>query len=160
MTPQPRPRGGLLGRIRRSVQPPREVAKTDEEWRRQLTPETYRILRGRGTEVPFSRDTVIPDAGGFYRCAGCQAPLFHADTKFDSRTGWPSFTASVGDAVERRRDFSMGIPRTEVLCRRCGGHLGHVFADGPAPGRQRYCINGGALAPGGDQAFVDGAPDE
>jgi len=130
----------------------RDVAKTEEEWREQLTPEQFRILRRRGTESAFSGEAVAPDAQGLYRCAACDGALFDADTKFDSGTGWPSFTDTVPDGVEMRRDFSLGIPRTEVRCRRCGGHLGHVFGDGPAPTRKRYCINGGALACGAPDA--------
>lgn len=136
---------GLFRRLRRGDPTPRATSASDEEWRARLTPEQYRILRRRGTEAPFSAEHVTPDAEGRYRCAGCAAALFEQQTKFDSRSGWPSFTASIGDAVERRRDLSLGIPRTEVLCRACGGHLGHVFNDGPGPGGQRYCINGGAL---------------
>ena len=129
------------------INAPREVVKSDEEWREQLTAEQYRILRRAGTEPPFRGQPPVADAQGMYRCAGCDAALFAADTKFDSGTGWPSFTDALAGAVELRRDFTMGIARTEVLCRRCGGHLGHVFKDGPAPTGQRYCINGCAFSP-------------
>ena len=144
--------GSLRDRLHRRDATERDVSKTEEQWRHQLTPEQYRILRRRGTEAPFSADDVVADASGTYRCAACDAALFRADTKFDSGTGWPSFTDSVPDGVDLHRDFSLGIPRTEVVCRRCGGHLGHVFSDGPGPTRQRYCINGGALASGGCEA--------
>lgn len=137
--------GRFLRRLRRGEPTPRVHTASEEEWRARLTPEQYRILRRRGTEAPFSAELVTSDAEGRYSCAGCGTALFHQDAKFDSGSGWPSFTASLGDAVERRRDLSLLIPRTEVLCRACGGHLGHVFNDGPAPGGQRYCINGGAL---------------
>ena len=126
----------------------REVSRSEDEWRAQLTPEQFRVLRRSGTERPFTGETVRPDVNGTYRCAGCHAALFQAGAKFDSGTGWPSFTDAEAEGVELRRDFKMGIPRTEVLCRRCGGHLGHVFNDGPRPGGKRYCINGCALAPG------------
>lgn len=139
---------GLFGRRGGGAGREREVVKSEEAWREQLTPEQFRVLRRRGTEAPFSGPAVVPDAEGVYRCAACDAALFPADAKFDSGTGWPSFTDSVPDGVELRRDYKLGIPRTEVLCRRCGGHLGHVFNDGPGPGRKRYCINGCALAPG------------
>jgi peptide-methionine (R)-S-oxide reductase len=125
---------------------PREVTKTDEEWRNELTPAQYRVLRQSATERPFSAEAVTADADGLYRCAGCRAALFRSDTKFDSGTGWPSFSDGDDDALELRRDFGLGIPRTEVLCRACGGHLGHVFRDGPPPTGKRYCINGCALA--------------
>ena len=139
---------GLLGRLRRRQDPEREIVKTEEEWRNQLTPEQFHVLRRHGTERAFSKARAAPDADGVYRCAGCGAAVFGADAKFDSGTGWPSFTESEPDGVELRRDYRMGIPRTEVRCRRCGGHLGHVFDDGPAPTRKRYCINDCALAPG------------
>ena len=136
-----------MRRLRRR-EPEREVARTDQEWRRLLTPEQYRVLRRRGTERPFTGPAAGADgvAAGPYRCAGCGAHLFDAGAKFDSGTGWPSFTEpAVADAVELRRDFSLGLPRTEVRCRRCGGHLGHVVNDGPAPPGTRYCINSAAL---------------
>ena len=136
-------RRSLLGLLRRR-DASREVVKTEHEWRDQLTPEQFRVLRGHGTERPFSARELTPDERGMYRCAGCGTDLFRADTKFESGTGWPSFTDSEPD-VETRRDLSMGIPRTEVLCRKCGGHLGHVFNDGPRPTGKRYCINACAL---------------
>jgi peptide-methionine (R)-S-oxide reductase len=124
-----------------------KLPQTDEEWRDQLTPEQFRILRQHGTEAPFSGEYVDEKADGMYHCAACDAPLFASDTKFDSGTGWPSFTEpAVAEAVELIDDDSAGMRRTEVRCRRCGGHLGHVFPDGPADrGGQRYCINSAAL---------------
>jgi peptide-methionine (R)-S-oxide reductase len=123
-----------------------ELQKPDHEWREQLTPEQYRILREAGTEPPFSGKYVQVKDDGVYRCAACGAELFSSATKFDSGTGWPSFTEPANAArVELLDDFSHGMRRTEVRCRRCGSHLGHVFPDGPAPTGQRYCINSVAL---------------
>jgi peptide-methionine (R)-S-oxide reductase len=127
------------------------VVKSEQEWREQLTPEQYEILRRAGTEAPFTGEYVYNKASGMYRCAACGADLFASDTKFESGTGWPSFTEpAVAAAVELRADNSLFMRRTEVRCRRCGGHLGHVFDDGPGPEGQRYCINSAALsfAPG------------
>lgn len=122
------------------------MTKTDEEWRKELTPEQFEVLRMKGTERPFTGKYVDNHDSGMYRCAACGAELFSADTKFDSGTGWPSFTDPASrENVELHDDYSHGMHRTEVTCKRCGGHLGHVFDDGPGPDRKRYCINSCAL---------------
>lgn len=119
---------------------------TDEEWRQRLTPEQYAVLRGHGTERAFTGPHLDSKEDGAYRCAGCGNPLFESGTKFESGTGWPSFTEALPGAVTTIEDTSYGMRRVEVQCARCGGHLGHVFPDGPREaGGLRFCMNGCAL---------------
>jgi peptide-methionine (R)-S-oxide reductase len=139
----------LAGRIGRSALAAGDghydVTFTDEQWRARLKPEAYDVLRHEATESPFSSPLDEEKRPGTYACAGCELHLYDAKTKFDSGTGWPSFYAPLPHAIATKTDTSMGIPRTEVHCSRCGGHLGHVFDDGPQPTGLRYCMNGVAL---------------
>src|SRR3984893_8193313 len=122
-----------------------EVTKTDEEWRRLLTPAQYQVLWHEDTEAAFSRPFLEEHRKGGFACAGCELPLFKSETKFDSGTGWPSFWSPIEGSVGTKTDRSFWMQRTEVHCRRCGGHLGHFFHDGPPPTGLRYCMNGVAL---------------
>lgn len=132
---------GAPGTARSSFQ----VTKSPADWMRELGPARFAILREAGTEPPFSSSLNREHRRGTFACAGCALPLFASSTKFDSGTGWPSFYKALPDAVLTKADYSFGMERTEVLCRRCGGHLGHVFPDGPKPTGLRYCTNGLAL---------------
>jgi peptide-methionine (R)-S-oxide reductase len=122
-----------------------EIQKPDIEWRRLLTKAQFDVLRLHRTEIPGSSPLNQEKRKGIFACAGCELPLFSSETKYDSRTGWPSYTAPLPDAIGTSTDHVLLLPRTEVHCRRCGGHLGHVFEDGPPPTGLRYCINGVAM---------------
>ena len=140
--------GLVVGRQRLAMAAPTqtfEVQHSDAQWHQLLTDEQFDVLRREGTERPFSSPLNNEHRNGRFACAGCQLPLFSSAAKFDSGTGWPSFTAPLAGAVETSRDSSLGMERNEVHCHRCGGHLGHVFDDGPAPTGLRYCMNGVAM---------------
>lgn len=122
-----------------------EIMRTPEEWRKLLTPEQYRVMRDHGTEAPFSSPLDKFYEPGSYNCAACDLPLYESTTKYDSRSGWPSFYAAIDKAIGTQDDNTLFYTRTEVHCRRCGGHLGHIFPDGPPPTGKRHCINGVAL---------------
>jgi peptide-methionine (R)-S-oxide reductase len=121
------------------------VKLSDAEWKKKLTPTQYRILREKGTERAGTGSLLGEKRRGTFRCAGCGAPLFESNTKFESGTGWPSFSASLPGRVAETADTALGMSRVEILCSRCGGHLGHVFPDGPAPTGQRFCVNSASL---------------
>lgn len=137
----------LFGCRRAEAGPPErfEVTLTDAQWKAKLSPAAYRVLRHEDTETPFTSPLNKEHRAGTFLCAGCALPVFSSATKFESGTGWPSFWQPLPGAVRQRRDATLGMERTEVHCRRCGGHLGHVFEDGPKPTGLRYCMNGVAM---------------
>ena len=118
---------------------------TDTEWRAKLSPDSYNVLRKAGTEKTYSSPLLKEHRAGIFACAGCGQPLFSSKVKYDSKTGWPSFWDVLPKATLKRPDFKIGTPRTEIICSNCGGHIGHVFTDGPKPTGQRYCMNGDAM---------------
>ena len=128
-----------------AARPRGEINLTDAEWRRRLSPQAYKVLRQSGTELPFSSPLNEEHRRGTFSCAGCDLPLYASHTKYDSGTGWPSFLDHLPNGVRLSTDYELGYPRTEVRCRRCAGHLGHVFDDGPRPTGKRYCMNGVAM---------------
>jgi peptide-methionine (R)-S-oxide reductase len=133
---------------------PREVELSDEQWRERLTPEQFQVLRKSATEPAWSGELLHVDSDGVFRCAGCEAELFSTDNKFESGSGWPSFDRAMKDGtIEQHTDRSLGMARTEVVCARCGGHLGHVFNDGPTETGERFCVNSLSLSfsPEGDK---------
>ncbi|MFZ6644890.1 peptide-methionine (R)-S-oxide reductase MsrB [Undibacterium sp. TJN25] len=136
--------GASAGTVQNAV-PVYEISHSDAEWRKLLTPKQYSVLRQAGTEYPFSSPLDHEKRSGVFSCAGCALPLFSSQTKFDSGTGWPSFWKPLDNAVVKSRDVTLGMVRDEILCHRCGGHLGHVFEDGPKPTGLRYCMNGVAM---------------
>ena len=138
---------GLLGSepAQAATQTPYELTRSDAEWKTRLQPAQYRVLRQAGTETPYTSPLNKEKRSGVYSCAGCALPLFSSKTKFESGTGWPSFWQAMDKAVVEESDTTLFMKRVEVLCRRCGGHLGHVFDDGPKPTGLRYCMNGVAL---------------
>jgi peptide-methionine (R)-S-oxide reductase len=139
--------GGTLRHALAAEERPFEVTKSEAEWRRQLTPEQFAVLREEDTERAWSSPLNDEHRPGVYRCAGCGLPVFSSDTKFESGTGWPSFWAALEDSIRTKAEgIEFFYPRTEVHCRRCGGHFGHVFKDGPRPTGLRYCMNGVALS--------------
>ena len=150
----------MFTRKSRDAEPAFEVTKSEAEWKAQLPADRYAVLRRAGTEAPWSGDLLHVDGEGVFHCAGCGAGLFGTDAKFESGTGWPSFDRALAEGtVRERKERSFGLARTEILCARCGGHLGHVFADGPTDTGQRYCVNSLSLTyePGGDEADDDAA---
>ncbi|MCY6382712.1 peptide-methionine (R)-S-oxide reductase MsrB [Hoeflea prorocentri] len=122
-----------------------EITYSEAEWRERLSPNQFAVLREEATERPYTSELLYEKREGTYNCAGCAQPLYASETKYDSGTGWPSFYEALTDAVGTKRDFKLVLPRTEVHCSRCGGHLGHIFNDGPPPTGMRHCINGLAL---------------
>jgi peptide-methionine (R)-S-oxide reductase len=153
--------GSVMGeRVKRKGRVEEQLPSSEEEWRRRLTPEQFEVLRNKGTEPAFTGKYAFTKDGGVYRCGACGAELFRSEAKYDSGTGWPSFSEPIArGAVELHEDRSLGMRRTEVTCARCGGHLGHLFDDGPRPTGERYCMNSISLDLEPDDEPGDGSPD-